>query len=78
MDGSVASMAARLATKLSLNNQEEPMHLGDLRCPDSGFVALRFYLVGVKQLIINIQASNISFSCSWTKTGELIGGRILD
>ena len=43
---SVASMAARLASKLSLSHQDEPVDLGNLKCPDRGFVAPRFYLVG--------------------------------
>ncbi|KAL6218432.1 hypothetical protein ACLB2K_011645 [Fragaria x ananassa] len=40
------SMTARLISKLSLSNQEEPVNLGNLWCPEKGFVAPRFYLVG--------------------------------
>ena len=44
--GSMASMTARLASKLSLGREEEPVDLGDLRAPEKGFIAPRFYLVG--------------------------------
>ncbi|KAL6124336.1 hypothetical protein ACLB2K_076849 [Fragaria x ananassa] len=43
---STASVKASLISKLSLSNQEEPVDLGNLRCPKSGFMAPRFYLVG--------------------------------
>nr|XP_011462201.1 PREDICTED: uncharacterized protein LOC105350898 [Fragaria vesca subsp. vesca] len=43
---SAASVTASLISKLSLSNQEELVELGNLRCPKSGFVAQRFYLVG--------------------------------
>ncbi|KAL6194183.1 hypothetical protein ACLB2K_035267 [Fragaria x ananassa] len=43
---SAASVTASLISKLSLSNQEEPVDLGNLWCPKSGFVAQRFYLVG--------------------------------
>ncbi|KAL6128963.1 hypothetical protein ACLB2K_072316 [Fragaria x ananassa] len=43
---STASVTVSLISKLSLSNQEESVDLGNLRCPKSGFVAPRFYLVG--------------------------------
>ncbi|KAL6144891.1 hypothetical protein ACLB2K_055581 [Fragaria x ananassa] len=43
---SAVSVTASLISKLSLSNQEEPVDLGNLQCPKSGFVAQRFYLVG--------------------------------
>ncbi|XP_062014043.1 uncharacterized protein LOC133730476 [Rosa rugosa] len=39
-------MTARLATRLSLKDGEEPVDLGNLRCPDKGFLANQFFLVG--------------------------------
>ena len=41
----VASMTARLVSKLSLGREEELVDLGDHRAPKRGFVAPRFYLV---------------------------------
>ncbi|KAL6196425.1 hypothetical protein ACLB2K_032040 [Fragaria x ananassa] len=46
MSASIASMTSRLISKLSLNHQDEPVDLGNLRCPKNDFVAPRFYLVG--------------------------------
>ncbi|KAL6225377.1 hypothetical protein ACLB2K_004227 [Fragaria x ananassa] len=42
---SVASMTARLISKLSLCNQDEPVDLENLRCPDKCFVAPGYYPV---------------------------------
>ncbi|PRQ29903.1 hypothetical protein RchiOBHm_Chr5g0018871 [Rosa chinensis] len=39
-------MTARLATKLSLKEGEEPVDLGNLRVPGKEFLARNFYLVG--------------------------------
>ncbi|KAL6214421.1 hypothetical protein ACLB2K_013855 [Fragaria x ananassa] len=44
MAASVASMTASLVSKLSLG--DEPVDLGNLKCPKKGFVVPRFYLVG--------------------------------
>ncbi|KAL6179092.1 hypothetical protein ACLB2K_050608 [Fragaria x ananassa] len=41
MTSSEASMTTRLISKLSLSNQEESVDLGNLRCPEKGFVAPR-------------------------------------
>ncbi|KAM5562530.1 hypothetical protein ABKV19_017646 [Rosa sericea] len=46
MAAAIASMTARLATKLSLREGEEPVDLGNLRVPGKEFLARRFYLVG--------------------------------
>ena len=46
IQASVASMTARLVSKLSLGREEEPVDLGDLRAPEKGFIVPRFYLVG--------------------------------
>ncbi|KAL6222338.1 hypothetical protein ACLB2K_005730 [Fragaria x ananassa] len=46
MSTSTASMTTRLISKISLNHQDEPIDLGNLRCPKNSFVAPRFYLVG--------------------------------
>ncbi|KAL6223408.1 hypothetical protein ACLB2K_006795 [Fragaria x ananassa] len=42
----MASMTARLISKLSLHQEDEPVDLGNLKSPGKGFVAQRFYLVG--------------------------------
>ena len=46
IQASVASMIARLVSKLSLSREEDPVNLWDLRAPEKGFVTPRFYLVG--------------------------------
>ncbi|KAM5587203.1 hypothetical protein ABKV19_005910 [Rosa sericea] len=46
MAAAIASMTARLATKLSLREGEEPVDLGNLRVPGKEFLARHFYLVG--------------------------------
>ncbi|KAL6190957.1 hypothetical protein ACLB2K_037351 [Fragaria x ananassa] len=42
----MASMTTRLISKLSLRQEDEPVDLGNLKSPGTGFVAPRFYLVG--------------------------------
>ncbi|KAL6127181.1 hypothetical protein ACLB2K_075223 [Fragaria x ananassa] len=42
----MASMTAHLISKLSLRQEDEPVDLGNLKSPRTGFVAIRFYLVG--------------------------------
>ncbi|XP_062007499.1 uncharacterized protein LOC133724697 [Rosa rugosa] len=46
MAAAIASMTARLATKLSLREGEEPVDLGNLRVPGKEFLARHYYLVG--------------------------------
>ncbi|KAM5587295.1 hypothetical protein ABKV19_005960 [Rosa sericea] len=46
MAAAIASMTAKLATKLSLKEGEEPVDLGNLRVPGKEFLARNFYLVG--------------------------------
>ncbi|XP_024161644.1 uncharacterized protein LOC112168940 [Rosa chinensis] len=45
MAAAIASMTARLTTKLSLKEGEEPVDLGNLRVPGKEFLARNFYLV---------------------------------
>ncbi|KAL6219110.1 hypothetical protein ACLB2K_012316 [Fragaria x ananassa] len=42
----MASMTARLISKLSLRQEDEPVDLKNLKSPGTGFVGPRFYLVG--------------------------------
>ncbi|KAL6184730.1 hypothetical protein ACLB2K_046130 [Fragaria x ananassa] len=45
MSASTVSMMARLISKLSHSNQDEPVDLGNMRCSKKGFVVLRYYLI---------------------------------
>ncbi|KAL6211131.1 hypothetical protein ACLB2K_016359 [Fragaria x ananassa] len=42
----IAAMTARLATRLSLKDEEEPVDLGSFKVPGKQFLAWNFYLVG--------------------------------
>ncbi|XP_062020904.1 uncharacterized protein LOC133737342 [Rosa rugosa] len=46
MVAAIASMIARLVTRLSLKDGEEPVDLGNLRIPGKEFLARNFYPVG--------------------------------
>ncbi|KAL6198880.1 hypothetical protein ACLB2K_028668 [Fragaria x ananassa] len=83
MSASTSSMTARLISKLSLNHQDEPVDLGNLRCLKNGFVAPRFYLVGKLNTVRAVNCGNSQFTFedlpaapTTSATGQLIGETI--